>query len=205
MLRDFFKKNLRPKVSADTQLYLITGLGNPGAKYADTWHNCGFMVLDILSQRHQLPIRRMRFKSLIGQGKIAGEKCVLQQPDTFMNRSGEALQDIMSFYKMDLQRCMIIYDDIDLPVGTIRIRPSGGPGTHNGMRSITSHLGSNFPRLRIGIGPKPPYIDMADYVLSSIPAAQKDLFWKTLNQAADAVETWIEQGLEKAMADFNRK
>ena len=205
MLRDFFKKNLRPKVSADTQLYLITGLGNPGAKYADTWHNCGFMVLDILSQRHQLPIRRMRFKSLIGQGKIAGEKCVLQQPDTFMNRSGEALQDIMSFYKMDLQRCMIIYDDIDLPVGTIRIRPSGGPGTHNGMRSITSHLGSNFPRLRIGIGPKPPYIDMADYVLSSIPVAQKDLFWKTLNQAADAVETWIEQGLEKAMADFNRK
>ena len=206
MLRKLFKRSRLTDSPADSQPLLITGLGNPGAKYADTWHNCGFMVLDILSQRHQLPIRKMKFKSLIGQGKISGEKCLLQQPDTFMNRSGEALREVTSFYKMDLQRCMIIYDDIDLPVGTIRIRPGGGPGTHNGMRSVISHLGRNdFPRLRIGIGPKPPHIDMADYVLSNIPAMQKDLFWKTLNEAADAVELWIEQGLEKSMAEFNRK
>lgn len=206
MLRHLFEKAARRNELAGGEPLLIVGLGNPGRQYARTWHNCGFMVLEILAERHQIPIRKIKFKSIMGQGQVAGQKCLLQMPTTYMNRSGEAIRALIDFYKVPLSRCLVVYDDIDLPVGTIRIRPSGGPGTHNGMRSIVDHVGgTDFPRLRIGIGPKPLHMDMADYVLANVPESQQAQFERVIKQAADAAELWLEKGTEKAMAEFNRK
>lgn len=188
----------------ESNTWLVAGLGNPGAKYEMNWHNCGYMVLDLLSLRHKIKINRVRFKSLAGRGKIGQAGCLLLKPTTYMNLSGEAVQAALAWHKMEPGRCLVIYDDIDLPFGQIRIRSGGGPGTHNGMRSITSQLGRNdFPRLRIGIGPKPVDRDIADYVLSDVPAARRDDFSKVISYAADAVEILVNQGLELAMSRYN--
>lgn len=207
MLEKLFEKIRRPSppIWQGQDLWLICGLGNPGDKYLKTWHNCGFMVVDILAQRHDISVRRMRHQSLIGQGSIQGQRCLLQKPSTYMNRSGDALHEALAYTKTDLARCFVIYDDIDLPIGQIRLRPGGGPGTHNGMRSIIRRLGEDaFPRLRVGIGPKPQGPKIADYVLSDIPKSRQEDLWQALNRAADAVELVLAEGLEAAMSRFNR-
>ncbi len=187
-------------------MWLIAGLGNPGRQYEMNWHNSGYMVMEILSQRHKIDISRIRFKGLTGQGVIFGQKCLLLKPGTYMNLSGDSLQAALAFYKIPPANCLVIYDDVDIPVGQIRIRESGGAGTHNGMRSVVGRLGrEDFPRVRIGIGPQPENWDIADYVLSDVPAAVREDFWQALNKAADAVEMTLRDGLDRAMNQFNRK
>lgn len=186
--------------------WLIIGLGNPGRKYELNWHNSGFMALEILAQRHKIDVSRIRFKGLLGQGTIGGQKCLLLKPSTYMNLSGESMREAMTFFKIPPANCLVLYDDVDIPIGQIRIRENGGAGTHNGMRSIVGMLGSdNFPRIRIGIGPQPAQWDIADYVLSDIPADRREEFWQALNKAADAVEMTLRDSLAQAMNQFNRK
>lgn len=184
--------------------WLLAGLGNPGNKYSLNWHNCGYMVLDVLAQRHEIKIKRIRFKGLTGRGKIGQASCLLLKPATYMNHSGEAVQAALSWHKIQTNKFLVIYDDIDLPLGQIRLRNSGGPGTHNGMRSIVEKIGrEDFPRLRIGIGPKPAGWDIADYVLSDISSAQREAFRQVLHYAADTVEVLVNDGIQLAMSRFN--
>ena len=164
------------------------------------------MVLDILAGRHQISVDRLRHKGLVGQGRVAGRKSILLKPLTYMNLSGDAVAMALAYYKVLPARCLVIYDDVDLSVGQIRIRESGGAGSHNGMRSVIDRLDrEDFPRIRVGIGPKPEAWDIADYVLSDIPASQRELMDETLNKAADAVEMLLGEELEKAMNYFNRR
>lgn len=186
--------------------WLIVGLGNPGRKYEQNWHNSGRMALEILAQRHKIAISRIRCKGLFGQGAISGNKCLLLEPTTYMNLSGESVQEALAYYKIPPANCLVLYDDVDIAVGQIRIRESGGAGTHNGMRSVVGLLGGgSFPRVRIGIGPQPEQWDIADYVLSDIPAELQETFRQALNKAADAVEMILGDGLDRAMNQYNRK
>lgn len=190
----------------EQELWLVAGLGNPGRQYEKTWHNCGYLVLEVLSQRHQIPLNKIRFKGLTGQGTIAGRKVVLLQPTTYMNLSGESVREAMAFYKIPPQRTLVIYDDLDLPAGQIRMRPSGGAGTHNGMRSIISQLGrQDFPRVRVGIGPLPSNWELVSYVLSDIPQDQQKEMFEAFSRAADAVEKTLRDGIEAAMNQANQK
>jgi len=190
----------------EQELWLVAGLGNPGRQYEKTWHNCGFLVLEILSQRHQIALNKIRFKGLTGQGTIAGRKVVLLKPTTYMNLSGESVREAMAFYKIPPQRTLVIYDDLDLPAGQIRMRPSGGAGTHNGMRSIISQLGrQDFPRVRVGIGPLPANWELVSYVLSDIPQDQQKEMFEAFSRAADAVEKTLRDGIEAAMNQANQK
>ncbi|HBP38113.1 MAG TPA: aminoacyl-tRNA hydrolase [Clostridiales bacterium] len=186
--------------------WLIAGLGNPGRQYEMNWHNSGSMALEILARRHKIPVTRIRCQGLLGQGTIKDQKCFLLRPITYMNRSGDSVRETLAYYKIPPENCLVLYDDVDLPVGQIRIRESGGAGTHNGMRSVTGSLGSeNFPRVRIGIGPQPDDRDIADYVLSDVPVDLRDSFLQVLNKAADAVEVILQEGLAPAMNLYNRK
>ncbi|NCC48270.1 MAG: aminoacyl-tRNA hydrolase [Clostridia bacterium] len=204
MLRKLLRHENKFHPEHNQPLWLISGLGNPGTRYVHNWHNLGFMVLDLLAERHHLPIRRIRCQSLLAQGNLPEGRVILQKPATYMNNSGIAVQEALRYFRVEPDHCLIIYDDVDLPAGQLRIRPNGGPGTHNGMRSIISHLGhESFPRLRIGIGPRPVHYDMAEFVLSDIPPQQRDLMKDTLNRAADAVELMVSSGLEAAMAKYN--
>lgn len=190
----------------EQELWLVAGLGNPGRQYEKTWHNCGFLVLEILSQRHQIALNKIRFKGLTGQGTIAGRKVVLLKPTTYMNLSGESMREAMAFYKIPPQRTLVIYDDLDLPAGQIRMRPSGGAGTHNGMRSIISQLGrQDFPRVRVGIGPLPANWELVSYVLSDISQDQQNQMFEAFSRAADAVEKTLRDGIEAAMNQANQK
>ncbi len=184
-------------------MYIITGLGNPGARYDSTRHNIGFEVVDQIARTHRIPVRKIKHKALIGEGRIAGEQVVLVKPQTYMNLSGEALQSVIRFYKVPLENLIVIYDDIDLETGKIRIRQQGGSGTHNGMRSILAHLNSEeFPRVRMGVG-KPEHGDLADYVLGRFRPEEIPIMEKAVIRAAEAVESFIKDGLQKAMNTFN--
>jgi len=186
--------------------WLVVGLGNPGAKYDRTWHNCGFMALEILSQRHGIRVDRIKFKGLYGQGKVAGAKAVLLKPGTYMNLSGESVQEAAAFFKVPLSRVVVLVDDVDLPRGQVRIRPAGGPGTQKGMKSVVERLGSDaFPRVRIGIGPVPERWDIADFVLSEIPESDRTTMYEALCRVADAVEAIATDGAAAAMNRFNGK
>lgn len=181
-------------------MYLIVGLGNPGAKYAHTRHNAGFDVVDILGQRFQIPLRRTRCRATIGEGVIAGQKVVLAQPETYMNLSGEAVSALVQFYKPEMSNLLVVYDDVDLPEGRLRMREKGSAGTHNGMRNIIYQLGrDDFPRLRVGIGRPPEFMDLADYVLSGYhtPELRKTMF-DAFCHAADAVEMLLRDGFARA-------
>ncbi|NLO35660.1 MAG: aminoacyl-tRNA hydrolase [Clostridiaceae bacterium] len=181
--------------------WLIAGLGNPGRKYELTWHNSGYQVLDLLSGRWQTAIDRIRYRSLTAVVRLGDTSCLLLKPLTYMNLSGEAIREALRYSQIDARHCLVIYDDIDLPVGKIRIRRSGGPGTHNGMRSILDALQhTDFPRIRIGIGPKPERWDLADYVLSKVPPDQEAAWRESLMRAADAVDTIIKEGLDTAIS-----
>jgi PTH1 family peptidyl-tRNA hydrolase len=184
--------------------WLVVGLGNPGAKYASTWHNAGFMALEVLSQRHGIRIDRIKFKGVYGQGAVSGAKAVLLRPGTYMNLSGESVREAMDFFKVPPARVVVLVDDVDLPRGQIRIRPAGGPGTQKGMKSVVERLGTEgFPRVRIGIGPVPERWDIADFVLSEIPASDQPLMFDAFARAADAVAAILADGTEAAMNRFN--
>jgi PTH1 family peptidyl-tRNA hydrolase len=188
----------------DTEFYLIVGLGNPGPKYAANRHNVGFMCLERLAAIHGLTFDKQQKKARVALGAIRGRRVVLAQPQTFMNDSGQAVAPLVQFYRVPPERLLIVYDDLDLPPGTVRIRPEGGSGGHKGMRSIIDQVSDqNFARLRIGIGRPPGQMDPAAYVLQDFSADENLLVAETLDRAAAAVETWLVEGAEMAMSRHN--
>ncbi|MBP2072339.1 MAG: peptidyl-tRNA hydrolase, family [Thermoanaerobacterium sp.] len=183
-------------------MYIIVGLGNPGREYEGTRHNMGFDVIDNLSAKLNIDVKKLRFKSLIGEGIYKEEKVILQKPQTYMNSSGEAVYDIVNFYKLPLSNLIVVYDDKDLDVGKIRIRKKGSSGGHNGMKSIIYLLNSeDFPRVRVGIGK--PKGDMIEHVLGRFDKSDKLVVDNSIDKAADAIIDIIENGVEHAMNLFN--
>ncbi len=186
-------------------MYVICGLGNPGREYEATRHNMGFLAVDVLAEKLGVSVRQLKFRALVGEGRIGSEKVLLVKPQTYMNLSGESLRPLMDFYKLEPERLIVIYDDIDLEVGSIRVRAFGGPGTHNGMRSIVNLLGSDrFPRVRIGTGANGTQ-PLADYVLGKWTEGERPLLADAVKNAADACETIVTEGIDKAMNRFNIK
>lgn len=187
-------------------MYLIVGLGNPGKQYAHTRHNVGFDVLEKLSAKMGVSITRSKSKALVGEGFVAGQKVVLALPQTFMNLSGEAVQELAHWYKVEPEHLMIVYDDVDLAPGFIRIRKNGSAGTHNGMRSIIGCLGyENFPRLRVGVGQKREGYELADWVLGHYIGEEAEAADKAFDLAAEALLDYIQNGVESAMCKYNTK
>ena len=184
---------------------IITGLGNPAMKYAGTRHNIGFGVIDELADRWNIRVADSRMRGLAGSGIIAGEKVILVKPMTFMNLSGECVRPFVDYYKLEPEDLIVCYDDISLDVGMIRVRGKGSAGGHNGMKNIILHLGTEaFPRVRVGVGEKPQYMDLADYVLSRFPSEELPTVRASIRDAADAVEIMIEEGLQPAMNRYNK-
>ena len=184
---------------------IIIGLGNPGKEYAATRHNMGFMAIDKLAEKYGIDIIELKHKGMCGKGIIDGEKVMLVKPQTYMNNSGECVRELMDYYKVDAEDIIIIYDDIDLDPGQLRIRKSGTAGSHNGMKSVINHMGTlDFPRVRIGVGAKPEGWDLADYVLSRItPEADKEIV-KGIATAGEAVASILSKGIDEAMNIYNR-
>lgn len=183
---------------------LIVGLGNPGRKYAKNRHNIGFMALDQLSERAEVPMSRVQFRSLVGNGRIAEQPAVLAKPQTYMNRSGEAVSSLVRFYKIVPANVLVVYDELDLPFGSLRLRQQGGAGGHNGMRSIIQHIGNDFPRLRLGIGRPPGQMDPAAYVLQDFKSQESTLLEQLLEDAVGAVKSFVQDGIELAMTWHNK-
>jgi PTH1 family peptidyl-tRNA hydrolase len=183
---------------------LIVGLGNPGIRYADTRHNVGFWVIDELSRRWGIPVNKEKWKAETGEGVVRGEKVILMKPLTYMNLSGEAVRPALDWLKADLEELCVIYDDLDLPVGQIRLRLKGSSGGHNGMRSLIAHLGTDqFKRIRIGIGRPQGNRSVPDYVLSPFAREEREPVMDAVNRAASAVERWLESDFLAAMNAFN--
>ncbi len=185
----------------------IMGLGNPGDKYAHSRHNAGWDVIDMLSRKLSIPVKKVMCHAQIGEGIVAGQKIALVKPQTFMNMSGLSASDIRHWYKLEPSQILVVADDIDLPFGQVRVRPHGGAGTHNGMKSIIQSLATeDFPRVRVGMGAPPPAWDLADYVLAKFTdeIARKIAFDAYLT-AADAAICWAEHGIDLAMNRYNKK
>ena len=187
-------------------MYLIVGLGNPESDYSKTRHNMGFNVINNLSKEFNIEVNKSKFKSLYGSGIVNGEKIILLKPQTFMNLSGEALVEVMNFYKILPEELIVIYDDIDIDPGFIRIRKNGSPGTHNGMKSITSLIGTqNFTRVRVGIGKPAEHIDMINHVIGHIPEEEKEVLDKGVEEATKAVLEIVKNSVDSAMNKYNKK
>ena len=185
--------------------YLVVGLGNPGNKYTLTRHNAGFLCLDMLSEKLNFRIDRLKFKSLICDTTINGHRCIVMKPQTFMNNSGEAVRECAAFYKIPAEKVIVIYDDISLDVGKLRIRRKGTDGGHNGIKSIIYHLNSDqFPRIKVGCGKKPhPDYDLADWVLSEFKKDEQKALEPALENACKALELLLDNNIEKAMNLYN--
>ena len=183
---------------------IIVGLGNPGKEYENTRHNIGFMALDKLAEIMNIDINKHKFNGLVGEGMHNGEKIMLIKPQTFMNLSGNCVQEAASFYKVDTEDIIVIYDDIDIEFGKIRVRPNGSPGTHNGMRNITERLQTqNFPRIRVGAGRPKEEQQLYEFVLSGFDEEEMKIIQNSIKNAADAVIEILKSGLLKAMNQFN--
>jgi PTH1 family peptidyl-tRNA hydrolase len=184
--------------------FLIVGLGNPGREYRTTRHNVGFMVIDRLSQTLAARLSRLQSRALVGAAVWEEQKIVLAKPQTFMNLSGQAVSSLVRFYHLPLEQLLVIHDDIDLPFGTLRMRPGGGAAGQKGLISIIEQLGTQeFPRLRIGVGRPPGQRSAADYVLGDFSSADQEILTQVLNQAVDAARTFVKFGLSQAMNQFN--
>ncbi len=181
--------------------YIIAGLGNPGKEYEYSRHNAGFLCLDILSNKEGFKTDRIKFKSVVADTVIEGHRCLVMRPQTYMNNSGEAIREAAQFYKVPPEKCLIIFDDIDIPLGALRIRRKGSAGSHNGVKSIVYHLNSdNFPRIKIGVGAKPhPDYDLKDYVLGSFSNHDKEVLVRTMEKACEAVRYILDGDIDKAM------
>jgi len=185
--------------------WLIVGLGNPGQKYEHTRHNMGFLTVDLLAEQLNVKLNKVKFKSAYNIVRFGGQKCLVMKPQTYMNLSGEAVHEAAQFYKIPADHVLVIYDDVSLPVGKLRIRKGGSAGGHNGLKSIIQHLGTDqFPRIKVGVGQKPhPDYDMADWVLSKFAGEDLKTITEAIRKAADAVECLIEEGPGKARDRFN--
>ena len=187
-------------------MYIIVGLGNPGKQYEDTRHNVGFNAIDILAEEYGISVTKMKHKALIGEGRVGTEKVVLVKPVTYMNLSGESLAEIYNFYKVDTSNIVVIYDDIDLDVGKIRIRKKGSGGTHNGMRSIVKCLGTtDFPRVRVGVSKPEPGRDLANFVLSKFAPDEVADLKEGLEKSVLAIDSIIRENIDLAMNKYNGK
>ena len=187
-------------------MYYIVGLGNPGIQYENTRHNAGFIAIDYLARKYSIDVRKIKFKSLIGQGVISGHKVMLVKPQTYMNNSGEAVREIYKYFDFDHDKLIVIYDDIDIDFGSIRIRKKGSAGTHNGMKSIIYNLEfDDFPRIKVAVGKKPSYMDLANFVLSGFSKQEAKIIEDEVKLASDAIEMILEEGIEKTMSMFNSK
>ena len=188
-------------------MYIIAGLGNPSREYAHTRHNVGFDALDILADKNNISIDTVKFKALIGKGMIGSEKVILIKPQTYMNLSGESLREVVDYFKIDpAEGLIVIYDDIYLDPGNIRIRKNGSAGGHNGMKSIIGCLGTqDFARVRIGVGEKPKGYDLADYVLSHFSPDEREDMQDGMIKAVNAVEMMLAGDVDGAMTEYNRK
>lgn len=186
-------------------MFLIAGLGNPGRQYEKTRHNMGFDVIDEIIDRCRIPQGGIAHKAMYGKGMIAGEKVMLAKPLTYMNLSGDSIREFVNYYKIDPEtELIVIYDDIDLEPGQIRIRKKGSAGGHNGIKSIIGQLGTqNFYRIKVGVGAKPKGWDLADYVLGHFSSQERELVDEAVKKAADAVETILQSGIDAAMNQYN--
>jgi PTH1 family peptidyl-tRNA hydrolase len=189
---------------AGGELALIVGLGNPGRDYAETRHNIGFQVVSRLADHHGLKFSRMQGQALIAAGRIRNTRVILAKPQTWMNDSGRAVGPLAKFYKVELPRLLMVYDDLDRPSGTLRLRIEGGHGGHNGMKSIIARLGSqDFPRLRVGIGRPPGRMEPAAYVLQPFGRDEETTMDMARERAAEAIECFLSEGIVAAMNKFN--
>ncbi len=186
------------------EIKLVVGLGNPGQRYEQNRHNVGFQVVDLLARRWQSIFTPWKGKSFVASCVRQGFKVILLKPQVFMNLSGESVSTLVRFYRLELNNLLLVYDDLDLPTGVIRLRPGGGAGGHKGVKSVIAALGSQqFPRLRVGIGRPPGRLEPAAYVLQNFSRAEEEIMGVTRELAADAVESWLREGLEQAMNNFN--
>lgn len=184
---------------------LIVGLGNPGSRYRATRHNLGFMVIDGLAERWKIGVGGRRHEAEFGTGDVAGIRTVLAKPQTFMNASGESVAKLRRLYRLDPVDILAIYDDLDLPLGKVRLRGDGGAGGHNGVASLISVLGKGFPRLRIGIGRPPGGADPVGFVLEAFSSDELPMVREAIDRAADGAESWLRDGLEATMNTINRR
>lgn len=195
----------KEKKGMDTEMYVIAGLGNPGRQYENTRHNVGFCCIDKLAKKYQIPVLECKHKALIGKGYIEGQKVILVKPQTYMNLSGESIRELLQYYKVDpKQELIVIYDDISLAVGALRIRKKGSAGGHNGIKNIIAQTGTDvFLRIKIGVGEKPTGFDLADYVLGHFSAAEKKEIDAACEKATEAIGMMVQEETEKAMNCFN--
>ena len=185
-------------------MYVIVGLGNPEPEYSNTRHNMGFDTINKIAKKYNIEFSKTNFKGIYGTGIIEGEKVILLKPQTYMNLSGESIKEIIDFYKLNTDNLIIIYDDIDIGPGIIKLRKTGGPGTHNGMKSVIKEIGTEkFPRVRIGIGKPEHKGDLINYVIGKIPEEDKKILEKSIDVAKEAVIEIVKSGIDKAMNCFN--
>lgn len=197
-------KNRLRKEEKDNVMYLIVGLGNPGKQYEKTRHNVGFEVIDRLADQLFASVEEKKFRGYYGKAVIDGQKVILLKPQTFMNLSGESVRSAADFYKIQPDHIIVVYDDVSLDVGQLRIRTKGSAGGHNGIKNIIAHLGTQeFPRVKVGVGNKTPRMDLADYVLSHFSKADQDAMEDAFKEAAEAVKALISEGADRAMNRFN--
>lgn len=183
---------------------MIVGLGNPGPAYRHTRHNFGFLAVDELADELNIQVKRLKFKAMIGEGRFNDNKVVLVKPMTFMNESGRAVAPLLRYFKLPLSNLLVIHDDLDLPLGTLRLRPSGGTSGQRGMASIINHLGTQeFPRMRLGIGRPPGQMDPVDYVLKNFLPSENELLAIVLRTAVEASQNFISEGLTQTMNKYN--
>lgn len=185
--------------------FIIVGLGNPGAKYEITRHNAGFLWADLFAESLDTEIKRLKYHALTAEVNIDGHRCLLMKPQTFMNNSGEAVSEAAKFYKIPLEKIIVVFDDISLPIGKLRVRRKGSAGGHNGIKSLIAHLGSeNFPRVKIGVGAKPhPDYDLGDWVLTSFKKEDFPALKEAMVKACDAVKLIVNGSTDKAMNLYN--
>lgn len=185
-------------------MYLIVGLGNPEEDYSNTRHNMGFNTINKLADEYEIKVNKNKFNGLYGTGIIEGKKVVLLKPQTFMNLSGNSIIEFVNFYKVSNENILVIYDDIDLKPGVVKIRKKGGAGTHNGMKSVVERLGTtDFPRIRVGIGMPEHNGDLINYVIGHIPESEKEILEKGATIAKDAIVEILKNGIDKAMNKIN--
>ena len=183
-------------------MFLIVGLGNPGSQYEDTRHNIGFKVVDNIAKEYNIEINRQKFKGMCGEGFINGEKVILLKPSTYMNLSGESIREVVDFYKLSNEDLVVIYDDISLDVGRLRIREKGSAGGHNGIKSIIAHLGTDiFPRIKVGVGQ--PNVDLVNYVLGKFTKEEMEVLSESIDASTIAVREMLSSDVKTAMNIYN--